>query len=213
VRAVTVGEELVLGLILAGERFYWSDSQTVRTAPASGGAPSTFYEDPHHRSAGSGRPDAHLVVDGKTVYFTSLGWGGNGIQRVVDATTLETLYEPPDGVWTGDDLVRFGDALYVTNSEREIVRVPLAGGSARVVAKGFEYPPSGPDVGGDRMVTQYVTDAGQVVAAIDPIAAKVTPLVTFRPDEFFVLAVAPSGDALYVGLTSTDLILHMPLPR
>jgi hypothetical protein len=211
-RAVTVGDELVLGLVLRGDTFYWSDSQGVRTATA-GGAPVTLYDDPRMRSAGTGRPDAHLAVDGATVYFNQLGWGSHGVQRVVDATTSQSLYEPPDGTWAGDELVRAGDAFYVTTSANEIVRVPVAGGGgARTVAKGGEYPFQDLAAGGDRLVTQYVSDDGQIIAEVDPVAGKVTPLTTLATEGGLHLAVPPSGDAVYAGSSDSDLIFRIPLP-
>ncbi|HUQ03170.1 MAG TPA: hypothetical protein VM261_11795 [Kofleriaceae bacterium] len=211
VRAVAVGDERVLGLVLRGDTFYWSDSQTVRSASA-GGAPATFFDDPGRRSAGTGRPDASLVVEGTTVYFNQLGWISHGVQRVVNAETAQSLYEPPDGTWPGDQLVRAGDAFYVTTSENEIMRVPLAGGGGRVVIKGGEYPFRDLVGGGDRLVTEYYTDDGEVIAAVDPIAGKVTPVATLATESSLRLAVTPSGDALYVGLLDSDLIVRMPLP-
>lgn len=210
-RAVTVGEELVLGLVLTGDTFYWSDSQGVRTATA-GGSPRTFFDDPETGYGGSGRPDANLLVDGKTVYFSQLGWGGDGIQRVVDTTTAQLLYEPPGEAWTEAALVRVGDALFFTTSEPAIVRLPLAGGGARVVARGGQYPFGELATGGGNLVTESYSDAGQVLAHVDAAAGKVTPIVTFATESMLHLAVAPAGDAVYVGLVDSDLIVRVPLP-
>ena len=210
-RAVTVGDELVLGLVLVGDTFYWSESQGVRTATV-GGAPSTYYDDPRSRSAGSGRPDAHLLVDGQTVYFTQLGWGGDGIRKVVDATTLAPVYEPPEGVWADGALARIGDTLYVTNSESEIVRAPLAGGGAHVVAKGGAYPFTALVAGGGRLVAASYDDDGSGLVVIDPVAGTIEPVVTFAAESTIVPAVEPSGDAVYVGLVESDLIVRVPLP-
>lgn len=210
-RAVTVGEELVLGLVLTGDTFYWSDSQGVRTAIA-GGAPRTLFDDPNVGYGGSGKPDAHLLVDGKSIYFSQLGWGGDGIQRVIDTTTAQLLYQPPGEAWTEAALVRVGDALYFTTSEPAIVRLPLAGGRARVIARGDRYPFGELATGGDRLVAEYYRDEGQVLALVDPVAGKLAPLVTFATESMLRLAVTPTGDAVYVGLVDADLIVRVPLP-
>ncbi|MBZ0234628.1 MAG: hypothetical protein K8M05_20010, partial [Deltaproteobacteria bacterium] len=213
VRAVSVGKARVLGLVLAGDRLYWSDTQRVQTAPRSGGAAAAVY-DPPRRSLGTGAPDAQLVIVDGTVYFSTLGWGSDGIQRVVDATTSAPLYETfaDDEVWVGDSLARAGDALYISNSAGQIVRAPLAGGGVRAVVTGIEGAPVELAGGGDRLVAQYVEDGAYTIAAVDPLAGKLTVLVSLPGEDAAMLAVAPAGDAVYAGLRGSDLIVRIPLP-
>ena len=212
-RAVALPEdELVLGLTLAGDRFYWSDSQTVRTAPASGGAASTLHE-PRGRFGGSGRPDAELVVDGATVYFSSLGWGSTAVQRVKGLEATDLLFEPgEDAGHLGDGLVRAGDALYVTVGESEVWRVPMAGGPAMPLARELPTLPYNLVAVGQRLACAMVIDGTTTVAMIDPMKGSMTPLLGLPRDYTVVLAGAPSGDAVYVGLVASDLILRVPLP-
>jgi hypothetical protein len=201
--------------VLAGDRFVWADSQRVRSAPAGahgGGMIETLHE-PDHRTLGTGRPHAEIVVDGANVYFNSLGWGGAGVARVVAADKSETLFEPPeeDGVYAGDTLVRAGDALYTTTSTNEIWRIPLAGGGARLAVQALEDNPRELVAAGDRLIAELSGETERV-ALVEPLRAKVTTLATFVGDYGVVLAGGPAGDAVYCGLVTSDLIVRVPLP-
>jgi hypothetical protein len=213
VRAVTLpAKEIVLGLVLAGDRFVWSDTQHVRAAPAHGGAVVTLHQ-PDHGTLGTRRPHAELVVDGENVYFASLGWGGSGVARVIAIDKSEVLFEADEenGVYAGDPLVRAGDALYTTTSTNEIWRMPLAGGGARLVVPALEDDVLMLAAAGDRLVASLSGDTARV-ALVEPLRAKVTTLATFDGEYGIELAGAPEGDAVYCGLVTSDLIVRVPLP-
>lgn len=107
--------------------------------------------------------------------------------------------------------MRAGDAFYLTTSDGEIVRVPVAGGGGRVVVKGGEYPFRDLAGGRDRLATEYYSDDGEVLAVVDPIAGKVEPIATLATESSLSLAVAPDDTAVFVGLLDSDLIVRIPL--
>lgn len=213
VRAVSIPEdEWVLGLVLSGGAFYWTEGNVVRTASAKGGAATTMHE-PDGGLGGTGLPSAQIVVDRNTVYISSLGWGSMGVRRVVALDHSDLLFDSPDeSAYLGQMLVRAGDALYTTLSSGEIWRVPLDGAGARAVVRGLDGPPVDLAGVGDRVVVLESKEGVLVLSLLEPRRGKMAPLATFTGESGVVLAGAPKGDAVYAGLVDNDLVVRIPLP-
>ncbi len=206
-------DEEVLGLTLAGDAFYWSSGQVVRTAPARGGTVTTFHE-PAAATGGSGRPSAELVVDGTTVYYSTLGWGSLGVRRVTGPEASELLFEPAEGMgYIGSGLVQVDDALYVSVAEGgQVWKVAMKGGGAVLVARDLTAVPASMIAVADRLVGEISDRGAPVLAVLDAGRGKLIPVLTLPGESSLVLAGAVTGDAVFAGLYDSDLIVRVPLP-
>ncbi len=90
--------------------------------------------------------------------------------------------------------------------------MPMAGGPAMPLARELPTLPYNLVAVGQRLACAMFIDGTTTVAMIDPMKGSMTPLLGLPRDYTVVLAGAPSGDAVYVGLVASDLILRVPLP-
>lgn len=203
-------DDWVLGLTAGADTLYWSDTGVVKAVPLAGGEVRIVH-DPDYRTGGSGRPEAALVVADGVVYVTQLGWGAGPLWKLGADGRAEIAFEPVDGAFERP-LARVGDALFVV-VEAAIWRVPLDGGPAAPVRQlGDAYPSALAAAGRHLVAVTSVDDRPQVVR-IDPAGGAATPLLTVPDEAALLVAGAPAGDAVLIGLTTADLIVRVPLPR
>lgn len=177
-RVVTerAGNEL-LGLTLTARALYWVADAAIWSAARSGGHPTLVHEPTWGDAGGSG--EVSLVVDGRSVYFSSVGLGATGVHRTrggADATELWPA--PEDGL--GDELVQVGGAVYVVSGRRTLWQVPMAGGPARSVYAAPDGQTLGALVaGGGRVYLAATDEVEAMVLVLDPAspASGARPLV------------------------------------
>ncbi|HVV85282.1 MAG TPA: hypothetical protein VHE35_19605, partial [Kofleriaceae bacterium] len=197
----------VLGLALAPGAIDWiADDGAIWTVPRTGGTPARFHAPAWGNPGGTG--PVHLVVDGTSVYLSSVGMGAVGIHRTHGgADDTELWPAPADGL--GDELVQVGGALFAIAGRRALWRVPMDGTAPRVLVEA----PEGATIaaiaaGGGLLHVAISGSTGTELAAIDPETG--VPAATLHT----VAAVR----ALAADETGLDLVLepgwivHVPAP-
>ena len=199
----------VVGLALAPRAVYWIQDGAIWTAPRTGGRPTRFHEPAWGDAGGSGM--VHLVVDGASVYFTSVGLGATGVHRTRGRAAATHLWPPPaEGM--GDELVQVGGALFVLVGQRALWRVPMDGSAARAIFQADDGSALVTAVGGgDTLYASVRTGDAVDVLALDPTTGAPRAALHTIADE--LVALAADHDALYLALDQPGWVVRVAHPR
>ena len=201
-----VGSELV-GLTLTDTTVYWIEDGAIWSMLRSGGSPTRFHAPAWGDAGGNGR--VQLVVDGTSVYFSSVGLGATGVHRTRGgADSTELWAAPEDGL--GDELIQVGGALFAIAGQRVLWRVPMNGAKpAPIYTAPDDATLVGLTGGGGRL--QAAVRAGDVtdLVSIDPTTGAATPFLHLGNDTPRMVA---DDDALFLVDERTHWVVRAPLP-
>lgn len=198
----------VVGLALAPRALYWIQDGAIWTAPRTGGRPTRFHAPPWGDAGGSGL--VHLVVDGASVYFSSVGLGATGVHRTRGGADATELWPPPeDGM--GDELVQVGGALFVVVGHHALWRVPMDGTAARAIFEADDGAELITAVGGGGWLYVSVRTGDAVdLLAVDPTSGDRKAALHTGADD--LVAIAADHDALYLAFDQTGWLVRVPHP-
>ena len=201
-----VGSELV-GLTLTDTTVYWIEDGAIWSMRRSGGRPTRFHAPAWGDAGGNGR--VQLVVDGASVYFSSVGLGATGVHRTRGgADSTELWAAPEDGL--GDELIEVGGALFAIAGQRVLWRVPMNGARpAPIYTAPDDATLVGLTGGGGRL--QAAVHAGDItdLVSIDPTTGAATPFLHLGTDTPRMVA---DDHALFLVDERTAWIVRAPLP-
>jgi hypothetical protein len=198
----------LVGLALAETALYWIEDGAIWTAPRRGGQPQRFHQPSWSGGQGAGR--VQLVIDGGSVYFSSLGLGAAGVFRTRGGADESELWAAPaEGL--GDELLQVGGALFVVAGRRAIWRVPMDGSARRPI---FELGADageliGAAAGGGRVHALVAGADGTEAVALDPTTGAPGARLPVGKD---VTAIAADDTALYVVSGELGWLIAIPHP-
>ncbi len=200
-----------IGLTVGAAAVFWIEGGAVRTVPRTGGVASGFHQ-PDWGSAGSGTPFAELVVDGTSVFYSSLGFGASAVFHTRGGAEARALYEATDE-GLGDSLTAIGGALFVVVGPSGVARVPMNGSAPSVVLAASDGLVLDRLVADDRRLYALATRADELVhvLAIDPAAPpgrRVTTLARLPLTEQTAW-IAATGGAVYLGLAEDGWVVRI----
>ena len=199
----------VVGLTLGERAAFWIEGGVIRTVPRAGGVATTFHE-PDWRSGGTGEPFAELVLDGSSLFYSSLGFGAASVFHTRGGADTRVLFDGDDAGDLGDSLAALGGDLFVVAGPSTIWRVPMNGRAPAAVIT----PPPRLDrlvAGGGRLYAlATVAPDGLAVIAVDPAAATPQARTIARIPMIEGARVVAGPDGAYVALLDSGWIVRLP---